>query len=102
MGAKNDPGEPLKEAILQDDPDIIDLVDVVSDPGPNPSLNNDDDPEYILFSKRQVDESLNRELTRLFSEKLQGIVVETIEKTLKKEVDRIFPLLKQNLSDQKK
>ena len=101
MDAKNDAGESLEDTILQDDQKIIDLVDMVSDPdpAPTPTLDYDDDPEYILFSQKQVDESLERAMTRLFSEKFQGIIVETIEKTIKKEIERISPLFQQNVGD---
>jgi len=103
MDAKNDAGEPLEKTTLQDAQKIIDLVDMVSDPDPAPTptqtLDYDDDPEYILFSQKQVDESLERAMTRLFSEKFQEIIVETIEKTIKKEIERISPLFHQNVGD---
>jgi len=58
--------------------------------GPEVSATEDVDiPEQISLSPAQIDEAVERVITNMYSDKIEGIIVSAIEKAVTREIDKI-------------
>ncbi|VEN75047.1 hypothetical protein EPICR_60034 [Candidatus Desulfarcum epimagneticum] len=123
MDDKSGPGGPLEEKSLDGEPgEIIDLVDVVFDDDDGGEFPEEPEPlreaprdldappgdpeaqtgEDVALSEKQVEQALERVIRNIFQEKIEGMLVQAVEKTVEKEIERISALLKSVVSEQEK
>ena len=95
MSDINEQKAAFEEKKSGDKPEIIDLINTIS---------NDDDnrQKSVPLSDKMVEDSLDRIVRKIFAEKFEGMLVETIEKIVKKEIERIANLLKSVMDGEKK
>ena len=112
LGVDLDPDE-MEEDGLFIEKDVMEEVDTLDggDPEVDAGVSAEMDPEVgdrspekpemqdvaeeaVSFPIEQIEEALERVIERMYSEKIEGIIVEAIEKAVQKEIEKINILLK--------
>jgi hypothetical protein len=86
----------LKELTTGDEPDASAPGDVLPD-STRQKANTEDLSETLTPSEKQLENALVRAIEKVYGDKIEQLLIQTIEKTIKQEIDEI----KQALLDEK-